>query len=49
MSFGVGVGDVIAVSQLAKSLWKSFNDSGDQFMAISTECALPIEASVRFR
>ncbi|CAF9941367.1 MAG: hypothetical protein ALECFALPRED_009085 [Alectoria fallacina] len=39
MSLGFGVGDVIAVSTLARSVWGRFRDSSDQFNAIQTEVA----------
>ena len=37
MSFGYGVGDVIAVSTLARTIWGRFRDASDQFRAIQTE------------
>ena len=37
MSFGFGVGDIIAVSKLAHSLWAKVRDSSDQFNAIRSE------------
>ena len=37
MSFGVGVGDILAVSKLARSIWGLFKDSSDQFKAIHNE------------
>jgi hypothetical protein len=37
MSFGFGVGDVIAVSKLAKTIQKQFSDSPHQFKVISNE------------
>lgn len=37
MSFGFGIGDIIAVSQLANKVRKRFVDSPDQFKAISDE------------
>jgi hypothetical protein len=37
MSFGFSVGDIITVSQLARGIWKKFEDSPDQFQAIRTE------------
>jgi hypothetical protein len=41
MSFGFSVGDIITISQLARSIWKKFVDSPDQFKAIRTESVLP--------
>ena len=46
MSFGYGVGDVIAVSTLARTIWGRFRDASDQFRAIQTEYML--EALVCF-
>ena len=37
MSFGFGIGEIIAVSQLANKVRKRFVDSPDQFKAISDE------------
>lgn len=37
MSFGYGVGDVIAVSALARTIWGRIRDASDQFHAIQTE------------
>lgn len=39
MSFGIGVGDILAVSKLARSIWGLFKDSSDQFRAIHNEVA----------
>ncbi|KAF6222250.1 hypothetical protein HO133_001336 [Letharia lupina] len=39
MSFGVGVGDILAVSKLARSVWSQVRDSSDQFNAIRNEVA----------
>ncbi|MCJ1263487.1 hypothetical protein MMC22_003357 [Lobaria immixta] len=39
MSFGFGVGDILAVSKLARTTWKRFQDSSDQFKALRTEAA----------
>jgi len=39
MSFGVGVGDFIALSDLALSTWAKFRDAPEQFSAIRTEVA----------
>lgn len=37
MSFGYGVGDVIAVSTLARTIWGRFRDASDQFRAIQQD------------
>lgn len=37
MSFGYGVGDIIAVSKLAWKVYRSCQDSGDEFKALSGE------------
>lgn len=37
MSFGIGIGDIIAVSKLAYGIWGQIRDSPDQFRAIGTE------------
>jgi hypothetical protein len=37
ISVGVGLGDFIAVAQLAGSIWKQFIDAPSQFKAISEE------------
>lgn len=37
MSFGYGVGDIIAVSTLARTIWGRFRDASDQFNAIQTD------------
>ena len=37
MSFGVGLGDIMAVSKLARGIWGQIRDSSDQFNAIRTE------------
>jgi hypothetical protein len=37
MSFGFGIGDFIAVYDLASRIRKQFVDAPDQFKAISTE------------
>ena len=37
MSFGFGVGDILAVSKLARSIWGQVRDSSDQFNAIRNE------------
>ncbi len=37
MSFGVGIGDALAVSKLALGIWGRIQDSSDQFKAIRTE------------
>lgn len=37
MSFGYDVGDIIAVSTLARTIWGRFRDASDQFNAIQTE------------
>ncbi|TVY81567.1 hypothetical protein LSUE1_G002793 [Lachnellula suecica] len=39
MSFGFSIGDIVAVSQLARNIWKGFADSPDQFRAIRTDVA----------
>lgn len=39
MSFGFSIGDIIAVSALARSIWGRFRDSSDQFNAIQSEQA----------
>ncbi|KAE9389437.1 ankyrin [Gymnopus androsaceus JB14] len=39
MSFGVGVGDVVLVAQLAWTLYKGCRDSNDDFRRLSTEVA----------
>ena len=45
MSFGYGVGDVIAVSTLARTIWGRFRDASDQFHAIQQEYILEVLAS----
>lgn len=37
MSLGYGVGDVIAVSTLARNVWGKFRDAPNQFKAIQNE------------
>ena len=37
MSFGYGVGDIIAISTLAPTIWGRFRDASGQFNAIQTE------------
>ena len=37
MSFGVGVGDIIAVANIANKVRKRFVDSPDQFKAVADE------------
>ena len=37
MSFGVGVGDIIAVAKIANKVRKRFVDSPDQFKAVADE------------
>lgn len=37
MSMGVGVGDILAVSNLARYIWGQVRDSYNQFNAIRTE------------
>ncbi|MCJ1357416.1 MAG: hypothetical protein MMC33_007412 [Icmadophila ericetorum] len=39
MSFGYGVGDIITVAQLARSIWKRAADAPDQFKIFRTEVA----------
>lgn len=42
MSFGFGVGDFLAVFQLANMIRKGFADAPSQFKAISDEYASPV-------
>lgn len=42
MSFGVGVGDIIAVLALASKIRERFIDSPDEFRAISDEYEVQI-------
>ena len=44
MSFGIGVGDIIAISQLARGIWKNLTESTDQFKAIRTEEVLLVQS-----
>ena len=37
MSFGVGVGDIIAVTNIANKVRKRFVDAPDQFKAVADE------------
>ena len=37
MSFGIGIGDIIAVAKLADKVRKRFVDSPEQFKAVSDE------------
>lgn len=48
MSFGYGVGDVIAVSNLARTIWAKFRDASDQFKAIQTEYTLTVPSSGKY-
>ena len=43
MSFGFGVGDFIAVIELAKKIRKDFVDAPSQFKDISDECVIPTQ------
>lgn len=45
MSFGYGVGDIIEVSTLARTIWGRFRDASDQFNAIQTEYTLTVTSS----
>lgn len=40
MNFGIGVGDVIALAQLAIAVRRQFVDAPSQFKAISDECVV---------
>lgn len=48
MSFGVGVGDIIAVSELAGKIRKRFVDSPDEYRAISNEYEIKVRNSFEF-
>ena len=37
MSFGFGVGDILAVAKLSRGVWARVRDSADQFKAIRFE------------
>ena len=43
MSFGFGIGDILAVTQLAKDIRKSFIGAPPQFASISQELGLDVD------
>lgn len=48
MSFGVGVGDIIAVSELAGKIRKRFVDSPEEYRAISEEYEIKVKNAFEF-
>lgn len=48
MSFGFGVGDFIAVIELANNIRRDFSDAPSQFRDISAECVYLMQMTEQF-